>query len=130
MKKRFHDILPYSNLPYANLPYTILSYIPIYPIPIYPIPFYPIIKAIETYPILLKNPKQYIPEQIKEPLIMIKEYLTHVNKISKQRKTCASEKEMSSKHERTEILIQCCYRNALRLLLKQTKVISHQVDIA
>ena len=70
---RFHDILPYSNLPYANLPYTILSYIPIYPIPIYPIPFYPIIKAIETYPILLKNPKQYISEQIKEPLIMIKE---------------------------------------------------------
>ena len=44
-----------------------------YPIPIYPIPFYPIIKAIETYPILLKNPKQYISEQIKEPLIMIKE---------------------------------------------------------
>ena len=69
----FHDILPYSNLPYANLPYTILSYIPIYPIPIYPIPFYPIIKAIETYPILLKNPKQYVSEQIKEPLIMIKE---------------------------------------------------------
>ena len=66
--QRFRDILPYSNLPCANLPYTILSYIPIYPIP-----FYPIIKAIETYPILLKNPKQYISEQIKEPLIVIKE---------------------------------------------------------
>ena len=44
-----------------------------YPISIYPIPFYPIIKAIETYPILLKKSKQQISEQIKEPLIVIKE---------------------------------------------------------
>ena len=76
--------------------------IPTYPVLIYPIPFYPIIKAIETYPILFKNPKQNILEQIKEPLIVIKE-LPQVHKISKQRKICLFKNEMSSKHERTEI---------------------------
>ena len=30
----------------------------IYPIAIYPMAVYPIINAIETYPILFKNPKQ------------------------------------------------------------------------